>query len=338
MIGNVNSTENQHETGNGFNRFFKYEKAITISEAKRLLGSIRTLCVDLDNNFRILDSRQNLIHKYSRTGKFISVIGGKGQGPGEFVKAFDFFIGKKNIYVVDPKARKAHVFNLDGVFKYFFFIEDGRAVKEGKNGEVVISAPIIKTLNKSACIHIYSKDGKIKKSFFPINKNAVKHEFICDGVFFDIDREGNLYCIQEMEYNINRYTISGRLVKTFSGKNPLYIPPPEKVFKKKYLRSSLSKWMETWSHIVGINILDNMLIVTHEYNKTPFEYMLDIYSRDGDLIIAGLATNYRLLYIDKTGKFYFSHEAVQADLNESTYHILIYSIKNKKLLISGKHE
>jgi hypothetical protein len=81
-----------------------------------------------------------------------------------------------------------------------------------------------------------------------------------------------------------------------------------------------------------------MLIVTHEYNKTPFEYMLDIYSRDGDLIIAGLATNYRLLYIDKTGKFYFSHEAVQADLNESTYHILIYSIKNKKLLISGKHE
>ncbi len=329
IIGNGKNSQSQNDTYDSFKMFFELEKVVPLSEEKNLIGSIRDFSVDTENNFWILDSRQCKLYKYTPDGKFISYIGGVGQGPGEFGKPFSFFIGKKYIYVVDPVSRKANVFGLQGVFKYFFHIEDGRIVKEGKNGEVIITGLVIKSSNKGDCIHIYDQKGNLKKSFFPINKNASRHDLICDGIYFDIDQKGDLYCIQEMEYKTHHFDISGKLIHKFSHNNPHYIPPPGKIFEKKHLRSLLVKWIKSWTHIVGIHRLDNLLLITLQYTKSAHKYMLDIYNKDGELVDGGLGTNFRLLHVDRKGKLYFLDEKKSHDLEDFSYRILVYRMKNK---------
>jgi hypothetical protein len=339
MAGNETNSQNQYEFNDDFNHFFKLEKRVTLSQKKTLIGRLRQFSVGPEKNFWVLDSKKNKIYKYNRNGEFISSIGDFGQGPGEFIQAYDFFIGKESIYVVDPMARKVNVFTKDGDFKYFFMIEDGRTVQEGKNGEIVIAAPLIfRNSGSSACIHIYNKKGKRTKSFLPINKNAIRHNLISGGVFFDLDQEGNIYCVQEMEYKIHHYTINGQPIKTFSEIKPYYIPPPNGIIKKMYLRSALEKWLKSWTHIIGLNRLNNLLFVTLLYFEGSYEYRLDIYNKDGNLIKGDLATNYRLLYIDKNGNLYFLQETMNPDSFDSSYNILIYSVKNKKFMRSDKNE
>jgi hypothetical protein len=315
-----------HESNPAFDDFFKLIKKVNLSQKEVLIGSIRKLSVDPGGNFWVLDSRACKINKYSKQGEFISSIGRKGQGPGEFLRPFDFCIGKENIFVVDPMARKLNVFSKNGSFKYFYKIEDGRAVQEGKNGEIIIAAPVFRYNNTSACIHIYSKEGKLKKSFLPVNQNTVRHKFISDAVFFSLDQESNIYCIQEMEYKIHKYTMAGQLMKTFFESNPYYIPPPKKILVDKHLRSKVLNWMLSWTHIIGINIFkDRLLFVTLKHGPGAYEYILDVYNREGNFIKGGLSTNYRLLFIDEKGNFFFLQEiAVDSDI---AYNILIYSKK-----------
>ncbi|MCK4764332.1 MAG: 6-bladed beta-propeller [Candidatus Aminicenantes bacterium] len=329
--GNEAVSQNEVDCSVEFNHFFKFEKKVTLSEEKNLIGRLRKLLIGSNGNFLILDSKKNKINKYTPKGEFLSSIGGKGQGPGEFVKAFDFAIDKENMYVVDPMARKVHVFTIDGKFKHFFSIEDGRIIRTWKDGALIIAAPRFIDAKNSACIHIYDKNGKRKRSFFPINKNSIRNNLIIDGVSFDLDKEGSLYCIQEMEYKINHYTLSGQLLETFSKPQSYYIPPTDKRGTKMHLRTEVLKWIKSWTHIFDINILNDFVIVTLNYPKVPYEYVLDVYNKKGDFIKGGLATNYRLLYTDKKQNLYFLDESLSADSQEAAYNILIYSIKKKNL-------
>jgi hypothetical protein len=316
------------DSNHAFNDFFKLTKKVNLSQKQVLIGSIRKLSVDPEGNFWVLDSRAYRINKYSKSGKFIWSIGEKGQGPGEFLRPFDFFIGKENIFVVDPMARKLDVFSKNGSFKYFYKIEDGRSVQEGKNGEIIIAAPVFR-YNTSACIHIYTKQGKLKKSFLPVSQNTIRHKLISDAVFFCLDKEDNIYCIQEMEYKIHKYTMTGQLIKRFFESKPYYIPPPKKVFVDMHLRSKVLNWLHSWTHIIGINIFkDRLLFVTLKCGAGAYEYIMDVYNREGSFIKGGLSTNYRLLSIDEKGNFYFLQETT-AD-SDIAYNILIYSIKKDK--------
>lgn len=312
-----------------FRRFFKFENEIVLSEKKNLIGSIRKLSLAPDGKLWILDSKSTKICSYTQTGEFITSVGRKGEGPGEFIKPVDFFIGKENVYVVDPLARKLHLFSLNWDFKYFFYIEDGRMVHEGKNGEIFIAAPrSVDDKNNGSCIHVYDKRGKLLNSFFPINENAIRQDLFCDGVCFDQDRDGDLFCAQEMEYKIYRYTAKGRLIKTFSKPSANYIPSPVKIFKNKFIRSEADKWVRSWTHIVDVKIWRDLVFITSLYIKGSYEYGYDIYNRSGELIRGNLAANYRLLYIDEKGKLYFLKEVSEPGGLDFSFHILIYSLIN----------
>ncbi len=50
-------------------------------------------------------------------GNLITSIGSKGAGPGEFVKAFRFYIENNEIFVIDLGGRRVQVFDLSGNFK-----------------------------------------------------------------------------------------------------------------------------------------------------------------------------------------------------------------------------
>jgi hypothetical protein len=310
-----------------FDVFFKQVKAITLSEEKVLLGSVRTLRISPDGNFWTLDSKGIKIHKFKPDGSFISSIGGYGQGPGEYLTPMDFFFGKEYIYVVDNHARKLNVLNIYGKFKYFFYIQDGRSVQESKTGDIVIAAPLVTPPDSSTCIQIFNKKGELKRAFVPISKNALKNNLFSDMVSFSLDEEDNIYCVQEMEYKIYKYSFSGQLLKSFSQLQPHYTPPPDTPFNQKYLRSAAEKWLKSWTHVIGIMYYKKLLFVTLLNPGGEYKYILDIYSTDGTFIKGGLAGNYRLLNIDNKGQCYFLEDNIEPDGLDSSYNILIYSMK-----------
>lgn len=326
----INSLQ-QYEVDKEFDFFFKQVKTVTLSQETILLGSVRKLSIEPDGNLWILDSKAIKINKYRPDGIFISSIGKRGQGPGEYIIPLDFFLSKEYIYVVDPGARKFNVLNLDGNFKYFFKIQDGRSAKESKTGDIVIAAPIITNPDSSTCIQIYNKKGELKRAFIPIARNALKHDLISDLVSFSLDEQDNIYCVQEMEYKIYKYSLAGQILKSFSQIKPYYNPPPDAPFKQKYLRSAMDNWLKSWTHVIGIIYYNKLLFVTLFNPKDEYDYIIDIYSKDGEFLKGGLATNYRLLHIDKKGQFYFLQDSTDPSSLDTLYNILIYSMRDTQL-------
>ncbi|MDQ1353026.1 MAG: hypothetical protein QG657_3332, partial [Acidobacteriota bacterium] len=322
----------RYEVNKEFDLFFNQVKSVTLSQETVLLGSVRVLRIVPDGNFWVLDSKGIKIHKYKPDGTFISSIGGSGQGPGEYLAPRDIFIGKEYIYVVDDVARKLNVLNMDENFKYFFIIQDGRSVQESKTGDIVIAAPLVTTPDSSNCIQIYTKKGELKRAFVPVTRNALKNGLICDFVSFSLDEEDNIYCVQEMEYKIYKYSFSGQLLKSLSQIKPYYTSPPDTPFKQKHLRSAVEKWHKSWTHVIGIIYYNKLLFVTLLNPGGEYQYIIDIYSTEGEFIKGGLAANYRLLNIDKKGQFYFLEDKIEPGSFEPSYNILIYSMRDSRFV------
>jgi len=308
-----------------FENVLKLNKIINLPQSREtLIGIIRDCTVDDQGNIWILDSKECNIKKYDKNGNFLIQIGRKGEGPGEFIYPFGLFVDKDKIYVTDPGLRRLSVFQKNGLFEYSFNIKDGRSVKLTKDGNIIIAAPLLKSEKGGFCIHVYNKKGKFLRSFYPIADISLKHNLISDGAYFDLDSRNNIYCVQETDYNIHKYNIAGDLIKTFSKKNSYYVPLPSKPFREFYLRSVADAWIKSWTHIIQIEILNNGLLIINLLTYKPKEFTIDIYDIDGNFIVGGLETDYRLLCGDKNSNLYFLKEDIGA---KEIYKILRFSIK-----------
>jgi len=95
------------------------EEKILIKESENnrnyMYKNISDIVLDSEGNIFMLDSDRIL--KYDHQGKFIKIIGRKGQGPGEFTFPVKLFIdGYDNLYV-NNQGKKLIVFDKEGTFK-----------------------------------------------------------------------------------------------------------------------------------------------------------------------------------------------------------------------------
>jgi len=80
-----------------------------------IFGGISAIYQDSKNNIYVLDADRYRIASFDPTGKYRFSFGNKGNGPGEFKRPIDFFIGEKDkIYVLDD--RLIHIFDISGKF------------------------------------------------------------------------------------------------------------------------------------------------------------------------------------------------------------------------------
>lgn len=71
------------------------------------------ITVDDEGNIYLVESETQVLRKYDRSGKFISEVGGKGQGPSEFIGIIFLGILGENLLVYDARAKKLSRFDLD---------------------------------------------------------------------------------------------------------------------------------------------------------------------------------------------------------------------------------
>lgn len=79
------------------------------------LSSDRAVLGDRGESY-LLDSREALITQIDADGNQVRQFGGKGQGPGEFLKPFQMFFFDGKLYVIDRNDKVITVFTGDGKF------------------------------------------------------------------------------------------------------------------------------------------------------------------------------------------------------------------------------
>jgi len=72
--------------------------------------------VDDQGNIYVIDPRQYRIQKFDKEGKYLCTIGRKGEGPGEFMRAYRMTLdARAKLYVDD--FRKIHIFSKDNTYE-----------------------------------------------------------------------------------------------------------------------------------------------------------------------------------------------------------------------------
>lgn len=291
-----------------FNDFFELKKEIPLSQnSGTIIGMLGDCAIDKKGNIWVADKLERNLKKYDENGRLLQIIGRKGEGPGEFALPWSLYVSEiGRTYVVDPSLSRLSIFKISGEFEASFNIKDGRQVATSSTGDIIIvAAPWRVTESSGFCIHLYNYKGEYLRSFYPISDAMLKNHMLCDNVSFDIDKEDNIYCIQETEYTIHKYNLSGQLLKTFFKRNSYYKAPPSKPFEETYSRQAIVKWSESWTHVVSIKLLNNGLLLINLLQVNPRKFIIDIYDTDGNFIVGGLTTDFRLICNDESDNIYF---------------------------------
>jgi hypothetical protein len=104
----------------GRNRFYlsklfrKVKTIILETKENALIGTIKSMQVYKDSIFILDISRSNGVFLFNKEGRFLKRYGNIGQGPGEYLKAFDFTLDFKNkiLYILDSNSQSILMYNL----------------------------------------------------------------------------------------------------------------------------------------------------------------------------------------------------------------------------------
>ena len=110
-----------------------------------LVGMINK--IKIKNNLIFVNDNNNKLFVFNDEGKFLNQIGSVGQGPGELITLYDFYIDDQYVYIKDMLRRRftkytydgklQEIIDLDDVLEYykcFTLLNDGNLLLQSKNG------------------------------------------------------------------------------------------------------------------------------------------------------------------------------------------------------------
>jgi hypothetical protein len=176
---------------------------------------------DSAGNLYVMDSGNRRIQKLDTEGTFIKTIGRKGQGPGEFERAYSMDIDNEdNLFVLDV-SKRIEVFSSEGnplrsiKFRAFSggqirILKPGLIVRGGALDYGIVTGSV-KELPK--LLELVDRNGRTKlvfgeaKDYGDSNTNFFANRFI-----FDTDAEKNIYLSFLVQNRIEKYTPDGRIL------------------------------------------------------------------------------------------------------------------------------
>lgn len=196
----------------------------------------------------VCDSYGNDIKKFDSTGKFIKLIGKKGQGPGDLYLPTMITVSDDRLIVWEELNRRISIFTLDGDFiKSAKFSGDAgipKKIKTLPNNNLVIELAKRDHNNEhfpqNIRINLYSEELDFIKTIF--SKSVLRYKHIMkprnadiyqpfnSDVFWDVSPEGKIIIGYSKNYVIDVYDpIKGKLY-SFSRKfNPIKITETDKI-------------------------------------------------------------------------------------------------------------
>jgi len=290
-----------------FDNVFKLIKIIKLEQKDDLLiGSVRD-CLITDDYIYICDSKSGNVKIYNKDGKFYSLLGKKGSGPGEFVTPFALTIAEDKIYAGDLIARKLTVFDKNShQYQNDFYILDIKEIKVWNN-RIYIS---YSDLTTNTMLHSFDIKGQKQNDLIRIPPISKKNNLISDNISFDIDTNGNIYLVHEMS-NYIYHIHSNMKLDSLPFQSSNYTPPPENPVDISKGREHVLKWIKSWTHVLKIDYLEKSDVLLIYLSDTEGNF-LDIYDSAGRPLNTGIYTDYRYLYSNADENFYFLEEDDQS--------------------------
>ncbi|MBD3412830.1 MAG: hypothetical protein GF421_00160 [Candidatus Aminicenantes bacterium] len=209
---------------------FKEEMVIDESALPegRFFEGISDLALDHNGNLYLCDMRACNIKKFSSEGKFLKIIGKKGQGPGEFNMPSRMAVSGNRLFVFDVDSRRLCCLTTEGEHIKCIIIQytEGlpRHIQALPNGDILIMREVNyfqeKDKPQDIIIHIYSPELEQKKTLFkyPVLRNIYRN---IDGMFTNIIQPFSPYVYMSTAPN-------GRVIIGLSKDYTIQVHNPEK--------------------------------------------------------------------------------------------------------------
>jgi hypothetical protein len=322
-------------TPTSFNDHFIKQKEIHLSTNSLRIAYLWALAAGEDGRLYFLDARGCQLIVFDNDGRFISRIGSRGQGPGEFMVPRSVYIdGSSRIYVLDSRTRRINSYDSDGKFLHSFLLTNshgpGNIVIDSHANLFLGGLSVTKSsAERGDWLQKYDSEGHFIRSFFKdiSGKNWVFR--MNPNFLFDI-YEDKIYSMQIDSYDIQVFNDDGDLIKSFDHTPGYYHAPDEKyVFDEANftsidkLKEELNRLMKSWTRPINLETVNQgTLLVQCAANGfikgSTKDYIIDLWSTDGGLIAEAIPCDYQFLCSDKKGNCYFllstnQEEALEKD-------------------------
>jgi hypothetical protein len=261
---------------NGFSEdhFRKIEFIALESNEQSMIGEIGRVWV-YESSLYIFDSQQKQILKFTDQGKFITKIGIKGKGPGEYSSIRDFTIDEENgnILLLSDSPFKLLVLNKHGEF-----VKETPLTALCKQIKIVNGNIVVFPDNDSHyAVYINYETGKELTRGAECSALSVKYPYLGSSFPITITSQSTLFCayLDNLVYQIKHDGIYPKYLLDFMGKNL-----PEKLINNELSETEIFQYFKKQDWGFAISNL-------HEHN--------------GNLFFTYGANNYIAFYNNATG-------------------------------------
>jgi hypothetical protein len=202
-----------------------------VSEEDYIFSEPSDICVDSQGNIFIVDIKEHNVKKYDSNGKHVKTFGKKGQGPGEFLDAYQIELdSKKNVVVYDLTNKRFNWFTNECEFiNSIPFDEILYKFKIGLNDNIYIETWKIDYANvnqgETHVISCLSPDLKSKTAIDSVKTKVWEYVLqpkmmqlivpFFSNLYWGIAPSGNLITAYSEDYTINIFSPELKLIKRF---------------------------------------------------------------------------------------------------------------------------
>lgn len=173
---------------------------------------------DMNGNYYILDSGNQLIKKYDPQGKYLLSFGGPGQGPGEFQLIRNIEISSdENIVVTDGLGKKFEIFSTDGKridgfrvdMSPYIFRFNSKDQIVARTVRAIYKDQVDGTAKIQPLLRVWNMDGKLVGEIGQHDENGKR---AVNQFKFNIDDDDNILVSYIYQNKIAKYSPEGKLL------------------------------------------------------------------------------------------------------------------------------
>ncbi len=203
------------------------------------------IAFDSKDNIYVLDSGNHRIQKFSHEGKYITTIGNKGQGPGEFIYPLSLDIdsngylyvsdsNNKRIQVLEPGGKEHKTLKMTGNPPGVIRISKFGEIIMGGGGFISFGIGEDKDKPLPKLLKVLNREGKVQKEF---GEQKDYKEFLMNKMgnqfHFTLDKYNNIYVAFDFQNRIDKYSPDGKLLWRSDRKLNYSMAPPRNKGSRK---------------------------------------------------------------------------------------------------------
>lgn len=275
--------------------------------------SIRTLSVSPSGQLLLTDSRSLNLKVADGDGRIVQVIGGEGEGPGEFTALMGaVFLSDDRILTLDAGRVLATLFDATGEVLGTFPLQDQldpRTVVAIDESAFLIGGMVSTPGEGNDMARIYSLDGTSSESFLPADQLLFDTRMIVDGVWAVALPGGSLALGLDVTPAVHLFSETGTHICTQASEPPEWsqlLPRDEPVAMDQATR----EWIQQATMTIGAAYVGGSLYRQYRSSGDNGVSLLAEYDADLNLRNVYTAVPGRLVGGDNETLFFLGDESV----------------------------